>query len=483
MSKRIDMSPEEFKKTGYQFIDWVNNYLSNIEEYPVLPKVQPGEIKSSLPKSPPEKPESFDKIISDLNELILPGVTHWNHPKFMAYFNSTSSSAGIFAELLSASFNTNAMLWKTNPASTELEEVTLDWLRQLLGLSENFWGITYDLASSSTMHAIIAARENIEGYSIREKGFGGLKDMPRLRIYASDQAHSSVEKGAIIAGIGLEGVRKIPSDDNFRIIVSELEKAIQEDKTNGWLPFFVVGTVGTTSTTSIDPIDEIAKIAFKENLWLHVDSAYGGNSAIVPEMQNIFDGVENADSLVVNPHKWMFMPIDISVFFTKHKQLLKQAFSLVPEYLKTDADDEVTNYMDYGIQLGRKFRSLKLWFVLRYFGKDGLVSIFREHLRFAQKVKIWIDSNPDFERLAPVPFSTVCFRAIPTRSSNNDSINLFNKTLMDSLNNTGETFISHTVLNGKFTLRICVAGLRTEERHVDEVLELLQKEFMRLKDE
>ena len=477
------MSPEEFKKTGYQFIDWVNNYLSNIGEYPVLPKVKPGDIKSSLPNSPPDRSESFDQIIHDLNKLILPGVTHWNHPKFMAYFNSTSSSAGIFAELLSASFNTNAMLWKTNPASTELEEVTIDWLRQLLGLSDNFWGITYDLASNSTMHAIIAARENIEGYSVREKGFGGLKDMPRLRIYASDQAHSSIEKGAIIAGIGLEGVRKIPSDDKFQMISSQLERAIQEDRKNGWLPFFVVGTVGTTSTTSIDPIDEIAKIASKENLWLHVDSAYGGNSAVVPEMQKIFVGVEHADSLVVNPHKWMFMPIDISVLFTKHKKVLKQAFSLVPEYLKTDTNDEVTNYMDYGIQLGRKFRSLKLWFVLRYFGRDGLVSVFREHLRLAQKIKEWIDSPPNFERLAPVPFSTVCFRALPKKLDDNESVNTFNKTLMNRLNETGETFISHTVLNKKFTLRICIAGLRTEERHVDEVLELLQKEFKQLNDD
>lgn len=477
MPKNIDMSSEEFITTGYKLIDWVNDYLSNLEKYPVLPNTKPGDIKTILPKSPPNHSEDFEKIISDLNEIILPGVTHWNHPKFMAYFNSTSSSAGIFAELLSAAFNTNGMLWKTNPAGTELEEVTLGWLRQMLGFPPQFWGITYDLASSSTMHAIVTARENIDGYSIREKGFGGLKDMPRLRLYASEQAHSSIDKGAILAGIGLDGVRKIPVDENFRMITSELEKAISEDRKNGWLPFCVIGTVGTTSTTSIDPINEIGVIAQRENIWFHVDAAYGGSSAIVPEMQKIFIGVESADSIVVNPHKWMFMPIDISVLFTKHREILKQAFSLVPEYLKTDSDSEVTNYMDYGIQLGRRFRSLKLWFVLRYFGTDRLIEIYREQLRLANVIKNWIDKTPYFERLAPVPFSTICFRVVPPNVSENEKINEFNKNLMDRLNNSGEIFISHTILNDRYTLRICIAGLRTEEKHVNEIMRLIEKEF------
>ena len=477
MSNNIDMTSADFRKTGYEFIDWINNYISNLESYPVLPKVQPGDIKKSLPSTPPEQSEDFDEIFSDLNNIIIPGVTHWNHPKFMAYFNSTSSSAGIFAELLSGAFNTNGMVWKSNPASTELEEVTLDWLRQMIGLPQEFWGIIYDLASSSTMHAIIAARENIEGYSIREKGFGGIKNMPRLRLYSSEQTHSSIDKAAILAGVGIEGIRKIPVDDQFRMIPSELEKAIEEDRENDWLPFCVVATVGTTSTTSIDPVDEIAKITQRENLWLHVDAAYAGIAAIVPEMQKILKGSEHADSIVVNPHKWMFVPIDISVLFTKRKEILKQAFSIVPEYLKTDEDNEVTNFMDYGIQLGRRFRSLKLWFVIRYFGREGLIKILREHLRLAQSLKNKIDENPRFERLAPVPLGTICFHAVHPKLKDTESLNKFNKKLMDNLNNTGEVFLSHTILNGIFTIRIVISGLRTEEKHVNEVWELIKTEY------
>lgn len=477
MSANIDMTPSDFRKTGYQFIDWINDYISNLESYRVLPDIEPGDIKRSLPSSPPERSEDFNKIISDLNNIIMPGVTHWNHPKFMAYFNSTSSSAGIFAELLSGAFNTNGMVWKSNPASTELEEVTLDWLRQMIGLPEEFWGIIYDLASSSSMHAIIAARENIEGYSIREKGFGGVKDMPRLRLYSSEQAHSSIDKGAILAGVGLEGIRKIPLDDQFRMIPSELEKAIKDDRENSWLPFCVVATVGTTSTTSIDPVNEIAEITRKENLWLHVDAAHAGIAAIVPEMQAILKGSEHADSIVVNPHKWMFMPIDISVLFTKRREILKRAFSLVPEYLKTDEDDEATNFMDYGIQLGRRFRALKLWFVIRYFGKEGLIKILREHLRLAQDLKTKIDEDPHFERLAPVPLSTICFHAVHPKLKDVESLNKFNKDLMDRLNNSGEVFLSHTILNGIFTIRIVISGLRTEEKHVNEVWELIKSNY------
>lgn len=480
MARNMEMTPSSFCETGYQFIDWISNYLANLENYPVSPNIQPGDIKSSLPSSPPENSENFDKIIEDLNNIIMPGVTHWNHPKFMAYFNSTSSSAGIFAELLSGAFNTNGMVWKSNPASTELEEVTLDWLRQMIGLSKDFWGIIYDLASSSTMHAIIAARENIKGYSIREKGFGGLSDMPRLRLYASEQAHSSIDKGAIFAGVGLEGIRKIPVDDQYRMITSELEKAIKEDRENGWLPFCVIATVGTTSTTSIDPVNEIAEITQREHIWLHVDAAHAGIAAIVPEMQNILQGTNHADSIVVNPHKWMFVPIDISVLFTKRKDILKRAFSLVPEYLKTDTDDDATNFMDYGIQLGRRFRALKLWFVIRYFGREGLIEIIREHLRLAKELMNRIDENPNFERLAPVPLSTICFRAIPSTLEDIENLNKFNKELMDRLNSSGDVFLSHTVLNGKFTIRIVISGLRTEEKHVNEVWKLIKSEFRKM---
>jgi aromatic-L-amino-acid/L-tryptophan decarboxylase len=472
-----DMTSKNIKENGKLFIDWVEKYFDEMDEYPVLAKVKSGDISKQLPTAPPKNSQTYEQIISDLDEIILPGVTHWNHPKFMAYFNSTSSDPGIFAELVSAAFNTNGMLWKSNPASTELEELTLDWLKQMLGLNKNFWGIIYDSASSSTMHAIVAARESLEDYSIREKGFGGLQNKPRLRLYASEQAHSSIKKGAIVAGVGLEGVRKIPVDNEFRMLSAELEKAISEDKANGWKPFCVVASVGTTSTTSIDPVSEIAAICKSENIWLHVDAAHAGSAAIVPEMKYLLNGVEDADSLVVNPHKWMFMPIDISVLFTKHKGILKQAFSIIPDYLKTDEDDIVTNYMDYGIQLGRRFRSLKLWFVIRRYGTEGLIEIIREHLRIGKLLSKWIDESEDFELLAPTPLSTICFRAIPAMVISESELNTFNKNLMDNINSSGKVFLSHTVLNGKFTIRIVISGVRTEEKHVREVFEVINYEF------
>ena len=475
-----DKTSESIKNNGKLFIDWVEKYFAEMDEYPVLPRVKPNEVKEKLPQTPPQQSESYEDIISDLDKIILPGVTHWNHPKFMAYFNSTSSDPGIFAELISAAFNSNGMLWKSNPASTELEEVTLDWLRQMLGLSNEHWGIIYDLASTSTMQAIVAARESLDDYSIREKGFGGLQNKPRLRMYASEQAHSSIEKGAIVAGIGLEGVRKIATDENFRMIPEELEKAIAEDIANGWKPFCVVATVGTTSTTSIDPVREIAKICKLENIWLHVDAAHAGIAAMVPEMRYLLDGVEDADSLVVNPHKWMFMPIDISVLFTKQKGLLKQAFSVIPDYLKTDEDNEVTNYMDYGIQLGRRFRSLKLWFVIRHYGTEGLIEIIREHLQLGKQFSNWIVESENFELLAPTPLSTICFRAVPEIIESENELNQFNKKLMDNINETGKTFLSHTVLNSKFTIRVVISGVRTEAKDVKEVWKIINKEFQNL---
>lgn len=475
-----NMESAEFKNTGYKFIDWIDNYISSLDDLPVLPDMKPGDVKKKLPASPPETGEQFENMLNDIDKIIMPGMTHWNHPRFMAYFNSTSSEAGIFAELLSGAFNINGMVWESCPASTELEEVTIDWLRQLMSLPEDFWGMIYDLASSSTMHAIIAARESIKDFPIREKGFGGIPNLPRLRLYASEQAHSSVDKAAIVSGIGMEGIRKIAVDDKFRMIPGELEKAIAEDRKNGWLPFCVVATVGTTSTTSIDPVDEIGTICNKEKIWLHVDAAHAGIAAIVPEMQYIFRGIEKADSLVVNPHKWMFVPIDLSVLFTKRKNILKQAFSVVPEYLKTDHDDKVTNLMDYGIQLGRRFRSLKLWFVIRYFGRQGLIDRIKNHLKMAKEFTSWIDADTNFERLAPVPLSTICFRAKPASIKSEDDLNIFNKKLFNEINKSGETFLSHTILNDKFTIRVSIGGLRTEEKHVREVWNVILTEYKKL---
>ena len=461
-----DMPVDDFRLYGHKLVDWIADYLNDIEKYPVLSKVSPGEIKNNLPASAPQNGESMEDILNDFNKYILPGITHWNHPNFMAYFNSTSSAPGILGEFLSAALNVNGMLWKTSPAATELEQVTLTWFKKMLGVPEEFWGIIYDTASVSTMHAVAAAREQLSRFGLRQKGLAGRSDVPPLRLYASEQAHSSVDKAAIAMGIGIDGIRKIAVDREFKMIPSELEKAITEDIKKGFLPFCAVATIGTTSTTSIDPIPEIAGICRRYNLWLHVDAAHGGIAAAVPEMRYIFEGIDQADSIVINPHKWMFTPVDLSVFFTKKPEVLKRAFSLVPEYLKTSVDQVVENYMDYGVQLGRRFRSLKLWFILRYFGTDGIASRIKEHLRLGKLFAEWIDMNPNFEKMAPVPFSTICFRANPANIKTEKELDRLNENLMNAVNATGKIFITQTKLHNKFVLRLVISGLRTEEKHL-----------------
>ncbi len=473
ISKTKDMPVNEFRKHGHELIDFIADYMENVEDKPVLAQIQPGDVKSKLPKVPPEKGEKIESIFEDVSKIIMPGMTHWNHPNFMAYFNSTASAPAILGDFLSSAFNINGMIWKTAPASTELEEVVLDWFRQMLQLPKKFFGIIYDLASVSSMHAIAAAREEAKS---TYPNF----DITKLRLYCSEHAHSSIEKGVITLGLPLSAVVKIKSDDQFRMITSELEEAIRDDLKNDLQPFCVVATVGTTSTTSIDPVDRISLIARKYNLWLHVDAAHAGSAAIIPEMRSILSGVEDADSMVVNPHKWLFVPIDLSVLFTSKPEIIKKAFSIVPEYLKTDEESKVINYMDYGIQLGRKFRSLKLWFLIRYFGVEGLQNIIREHLRLGELFADFIDRHPNFERLAPTPLSTVCFRAVPQKEMTEDELNEFNKNLMDEINNSGKLFLSHTKLNGKFTIRITIGGIRTEERHVLSAWELIQEKFNQL---
>jgi aromatic-L-amino-acid decarboxylase len=475
-----DMPVDEFRKYGHEIIDWIADYFKNIESNTVLPDIEPGKIKNKLPLEPPEKGESIDAVFSDFEKIIMPGITHWNHPDFMAYFNSTSSGPGILAEMLSAALNVNGMLWKTSPAATELEEVTLKWLKKMLGFPDNFWGIIYDTASISSMHAIAAAREQLTELKFREKGRVGRNEIPKLRLYASEHAHFSIDKGIITLGIGLEGIRKIPVDDKFRMISHELQKAISEDRKNGWLPFCVVATVGTTSTTSIDPVREIGKICRKENLWLHVDAAYGGIAAVIPKMKYIFYGIEFADSIVVNPHKWMFTPIDLSAFYTTKPEILKRAFSLGAEYLKTSEDSEVTNYMDYGLQLGRRFRSLKLWFIIRYFGVEGIQNRIAEHLRLANEFADWIHAHRDFEKMAPTPFSVVCFRAHPNSVDDKNELNALNEKLLEEINKTGKLFLSNTKLNGKFVIRIAISGIRTKEKNIKDAQQLIEQKLNEL---
>jgi aromatic-L-amino-acid decarboxylase len=474
----VGMDPEEFRKYGKEIIDWIADYLKNTEKYPVLSQVKPGEIKKQLPISAPATSESMKSILADFNGIILPGITHWNHPGFFAYFANSASAPGILGEMLATALNVNGMLWRTSPSATELEEVVTDWLRQMLGLPSEFQGVIIDTASVSTLVALTAAREAIHK-QVREEGLSGRADLPRLRLYCSDHTHSSIEKAAIILGVGQEGVRKIPVDAEFRMKPGQLTDAIAEDKKNGWLPFAVVATVGTTSSTSIDPVPAIADICQREKLWLHVDGAYGGMAAIVPEMRSVLDGCDRADSLVTNPHKWLFTPMDCSVLFTRHVDTLKQAFSLVPEYLKT-TDGKVNNYMDWGVQLGRRFRALKLWFIIRSFGVEGMIGILREHCRLAREFASWVDANKNFERLAPVPFSVVCFRYHPKGISDEGKLEQMNAQIIDWINTTGEVFLSHTKLNGRYTIRLAIGNIATAEKHVARIWELIKQESVKL---
>jgi aromatic-L-amino-acid decarboxylase len=472
-----DMNAEEFRRIGHELIDWIADYFEKIDDLPVLAAVEPGDLKAKLPSTPPAQGEPMADIVADLDRLIVPALTHWSHPSFFAYFATSTSAPGIFGELLSAAFDNKAMLWRTSPASTELEEVVLDWLRQMMGLDPGMQGIIYDTASVSTLHALAAAREGVE-QRIREEGMSGRPDLPLLRVYVSEQSHSSVEKAVITLGLGQRGMRKIPTDSEFRMNAKALAEAINEDKRNGYLPFCIVATVGTTSTSSIDPVREIIPIGEEHAMWLHVDAAYAGSAAIVPEFRKILDGCERADSIVTNPHKWLFTPFDLSVLYCRHMDLLKRAFSLVPEYLRTPEQEKVRSGSDYGIQLGRRFRALKLWMVLRYFGHEGLAARIREHCRLAQLFAIWIDESDDWEIMAPVPLGLVCFRANP---KDRDGLDALNEAIMHGVNASGRALLSHTRLNDKLTLRLSIGNIRTTEQHVRQVWQLLNEQLQLLR--
>jgi aromatic-L-amino-acid decarboxylase len=456
-------------------VEWVARFFEHPERYPVLAQVAPRTISSALPPSAPDKAEPFEDIVADFERILMPGMTHWNHPGFMAYFAISASGPGILADLLASALNQQAMLWRTSPASTELEEVAMGWLRRLIGLPDTFEGVIYDTASISSLHAMAAAREAaIPG--VRERGLTGRDDVPPVRVYCSEQAHSSIDKGIILIGFGQQALRKIPVDDEFRMKPDALRAAIAEDRAAGRLPLAVVATVGTTSTTSIDPVPAIADVCEAERIWLHVDAAYAGVCAMMPGYGHVLAGAERADSLVVNPHKWLFTPFDLSAFYCRRMDVVRQAFSLVPEYLRTP--DATRNLMDTGIQLGRRFRSLKLWMILRYFGADGVRRRLAEHIRLAGLFAGWVDAHPDFERLAPAPFSVVCFRARPAgRQRTESELNSLNEYLMKLVNDSGEVFISHTALHGKFTLRVAIGNLRTTESHVRRLWELLQEKL------
>lgn len=472
---RLDMTSDEFRRHGYAAIDRIADYLAYPDRWPVLPDVRPGELSARLPASPPETGESMDALLRDFDELILPHTTHWNHPGFMAYFAITGSGPGILGELLAAGVNINAMLWRTGPAATELEQVTLDWLRQLLGLPDGLDGTINDTASSSTLYALAAAREMQSDLKIREKGLPGRSDVPRLRVYCSREAHSSVDKAVLTLGLGLAGVRHIGTDAQNAMDPSALAAAIAEDRQNGIRPLAVVATVGTTSTTAVDPVPAILEICRREGIWLHVDASYAGSAAILPEMRWILDGCGEADSMVVNPHKWLMVPVDCSVLYTRRPELLKRAFSLVPEYLTTTDPDDVRNLMDYGVSLGRRFRALKLWFVLRWFGADGLRRVIRHHLELARGLAAEVEAHPDFELLAPVRFSVVLFRFRPRGSHGEEELERLNGRILQQVNASGRVFLSHTKVDGRYALRVAIGNGRTRHDDVAEAWRLVQE--------
>ncbi len=465
-----DMPPEEFRALAHEAVDWMADYLDGVGDLPVFPSVRPGDVRTALPPDAPQAGEDLARAMADFRRIVVPGLTHWNHPAFFGYFSVTGSGPGILGEMLSATLNVNAMVWRSAPAATELEEVVLGWLGKLLGLPGAFEGVINDTASSSSLYALAAARE----IAFPEAHARGLFAMPRGRIYASTEAHSSIEKAALTLGFGQDGFRTVEADEAFRMRPEALARAIEEDVAAGIRPVAVCATVGTTSTTSVDPVAEIAAISARHGVWLHVDGAYGGAAAVAPEFRPLMAGWERADSIVVNPHKWLFTPIDCSVLYCRRPEALRAAFSIVPEYLRSAGQREARDLMDYGVSLGRRFRALKLWFVLRYFGREGLAERIRAHVRMAQALAGWIDDAPDWERMAPTPFSTVAFRFAPPGRSDDD-LDRLNQRILDRVNASGEAFLTHTRLRGRMAIRLAIGNLKTTEAHVRRAWELLDQ--------
>ena len=463
------MDKEVFRQFGYKFIDWVADYMTEVVKYPVMSQVKPGQIKEKLPLEAPSRGESMERIFDDFKETILPGITHWQHPLWLAYFPANNSPPSILAELLTAGLGAQCMIWQTSPAAAELEELVLEWLRKMLGLPEGMAGVIQDTASTATLCALLTAREKATDFEANQKGL-----KKPLVVYASEETHSSIEKGVKIAGYGKENLRLIPTDDAFALIPEKLEEAVIFDKKRGLQPACVVATLGTTSSTAIDPLAAIGKICRHYNLWLHVDAAFAGTAAILPEKRWMLEGAPYMDSFVFNPHKWMFTNFDCSAYFVKDPGALIRTFEIHPEYLKTGLDTQVKNFRDWGIQLGRRFRALKLWFVIRYYGVERLQEMVREHIRLAQLFKGWVEEHENFELMAPVSLSLVCFRLNDGRDEK--ALNSLNKSLLERLNQSGKIYLTHTTLKGKYVLRLAIGQRLTEERHVREAWELIMSE-------
>jgi aromatic-L-amino-acid/L-tryptophan decarboxylase len=464
------MTSAEFRKFGREIIDWIADYYEEVESYPVMSQVNPGDIRANLPEKAPVRGESFDTILADFERIIMPGITHWQSPNFYAYFPANTSPPSVLGELLSAGLGVQGMLWATSPACTELETLVLDWLVDILGLPPKFksqstgGGVIQDTASSSSLSALLVAREKSTDFHSNEAGCDG-----RLVAYASTQTHSSIEKAVKISGLGRQNLHLIDVDDGYAMRPAELQKKINEDRQSGLVPSFVCATIGTTASNAIDPLPEIGKIARQEGLWLHVDGAMSGTAAICPEYRFIQEGLEYADSYCFNPHKWMFTNFDCDCFFVADRSSLIKTLSILPEYLKNKATETgaVIDYRDWHIQLGRRFRALKLWFVIRHYGVEGLEFHVRNHISLAQKFARWVEEDPDFELTAPAPLNLICFR-----HKAGDEIN---RDLLERLNQGGRLYLSHAVLDGRYTLRLCVGQTHTEARHVEEAWRLIRK--------
>ncbi len=470
--KSFHMTPDEFRRHGHAVVDWIADYQARIESFPVLSQVKPGEIRAALPVNPPAQGEPFDALMKDVEKLILPGVTHWQSPNFFAYFPCNASGPGILGDLLSSGLGVQGMLWSTSPACTELETHVMDWLVGMLGLPEKFLssstgggGVIQDTASSAALCALLAGRERATNYVSNKKGCDG-----RLVAYVSTQTHSSLQKAAMIAGIGVDNLRQIDVDDNLAMRPDALAKQVEADGTAGLTPFFVCATIGTTSSNAMDPIPPIAEVCRQHNLWLHVDAAMSGTAMLCPEFRHLQDGVEFADSYNFNPHKWMFTNFDCNCFWVADRKALIQTLSILPEYLRNQATESgaVIDYRDWHIQLGRRFRSLKLWFVIRHYGVEGLQHHIRQHVKLAQQFAEWVRNDDRFELAAPAPLNLVCFR--------HKSGDGANQTIMDRLNRSGDLFLTHTRLHGKLTLRLSVGQTHTQFRHVEKAWRRIKEE-------
>ncbi len=465
------MNISEFRTHGHELVDWIADYFESIRTYPVKAQVAPGDILKTLPETPPAEGDPFTEIFSDFQKKILPGITHWQHPSFFAYFPANSSLPSVLGELLTSALAAQCMIWQTSPAAAELEERVMEWLKQMLALPDAFTGVIQDTASTATLCSILTARERISDYEVNDSG---LQTQPRYAVYCSTETHSSIEKAVKIAGLGRKNLRLVGVDSSFAMRPELLDAAIEEDKKKGVTPLCVIATIGTTGSTAIDPIRKIGEICLRHKVWMHVDAAFAGTALLLPEMRWMADGLEFADSFVFNPHKWMATNFDCSAYYVKDKGALIRTFEILPEYLKTSEGASVNNYRDWGVPLGRRFRALKLWFVIRSFGVKGLQEMVRRHLSFARYVKEQIEKSDDFELLAPVSVSLVCFRYHPAGTDDLDRLNRLNESLLAKLNATGKLYMTHTKLNGAYTLRMVIAQTYVQREDISAAWELIQ---------